>query len=504
MKEVLGTNNDYGSFRVLANLTVTIHGITKYANYNRSLDLNTGVHTTTFLGSDNNTYSTATYCSHPAQACVYRITSTSKLPNVALSLENRFLTSNLYNSSCGPSQLRLNGTTQKGPPRGMEYDVLVRLSTGALGMPVSACSKDQPGTLVVTGSAYGQDFIFKTFSVIIGAGTDYDQTKGNAANKYSFRGAKPGPALDRLTAQQSIKLESKLLVSHIQDYQALMSPFGLELYDPWKTSQYPSESLEFYQLLDRYKYSAGISGNNKKRDSTTPEKGDSDPKDLQSPQHSDPPATTTPSWQDTAPHTTAFPQFDFPTELPSGFNPSKPIPWSTNGLATVSIDGLGTRTVTLTKFETPKPTALPPIPPIERVTFPHAANRAVLADTPNSGQGDPYVESLLFDYARHLFISSSREDSLPPNLQGVWTDQVESAWSGDYHANINLQMNHWFADQTGIGALQEALWKYIQDTWVGYLVCPRATLYLIIRRFQGVPRLPDYFTTHRDGLSTMK
>jgi alpha-L-fucosidase 2 len=32
--------------------------------------------------------------------------------------------------------------------------------------------------------------------------------------------------------------------------------------------------------------------------------------------------------------------------------------------------------------------------------------------------GDPYLESLLFDYANYLFISSSRPGSLPPNLQG--------------------------------------------------------------------------------------
>jgi hypothetical protein len=475
--EMLGSNNDYGSFRVLANLTVTINGISQYANYNRSLDLNTGVHTTTFLGNDNNTYSTATYCSHPAQACIYRISSSGKLPNVALSLENRLIAKTLYNTTCGASQLRLNGVTQKGPPRGMEYDLLVRLSTGPLGMPMASCSRDQVGTLVVTGSAYGEDLILNSFSVIIGAGTDYDQTKGNAANKYSFRGAKPGPALDRLTAQQSIKLESKILVSHVQDYQALMAPFGLELYDPWKTSQYPSESLELFQLLDRYKYSAGISGNNKKRDSTEskkqqqenikPKMPESAAKTKRSPQYNDPPTTTVPSWQNTAPSTTAFPRFDFPTELPSGFNPSRPVPWSTSGFATVTIEGLGVRTLTLTKSQTPTPTALPPIPPVERVIFPSSVNRAVSPeDAPNSGQGDPYVESLLFDYARHLFVSSSRDDSLPPNLQGVWTDQIESAWSGDYHANINLEMNHWFADQTGIGTLQTALWKYIQDTWV--------------------------------------
>lgn len=44
--------------------------------------------------------------------------------------------------------------------------------------------------------------------------------------------------------------------------------------------------------------------------------------------------------------------------------------------------------------------------------------------------------------------------------------QLTSAWSADYHANINLQMNHWVADQTGLGDLQVAPWRYMQDTWV--------------------------------------
>ncbi len=33
--------------------------------------------------------------------------------------------------------------------------------------------------------------------------------------------------------------------------------------------------------------------------------------------------------------------------------------------------------------------------------------------------GDAYLESLLFAYGRHLFISSSRENSPPPYLQKV-------------------------------------------------------------------------------------
>jgi alpha-L-fucosidase 2 len=54
--------------------------------------------------------------------------------------------------------------------------------------------------------------------------------------------------------------------------------------------------------------------------------------------------------------------------------------------------------------------------------------------------GDPFIESLLFDYGRYLFIASSRPGSLPPNLQGIWTEQLEPAWSADYHVDINLEM----------------------------------------------------------------
>ncbi|RAH66524.1 uncharacterized protein BO66DRAFT_414363 [Aspergillus aculeatinus CBS 121060] len=80
--------------------------------------------------------------------------------------------------------------------------------------------------------------------------------------------------------------------------------------------------------------------------------------------------------------------------------------------------------------------------------------------------GDPFVENLLFDYGRYLFISSSRPGSLPPNLQGLWTESYSPAWSGDYHANINLQMAHWAVEQTGLGELTEPLWRYITETWM--------------------------------------
>ncbi|KAI1323734.1 glycoside hydrolase family 95 protein [Xylariaceae sp. FL0255] len=80
--------------------------------------------------------------------------------------------------------------------------------------------------------------------------------------------------------------------------------------------------------------------------------------------------------------------------------------------------------------------------------------------------GDPFIESLLFDYSRYLLISSSRDNSLPANLLGRWTEALESPWSADYHLDINLQMNYWAAEQTGLQATESALFNYMEDTWV--------------------------------------
>lgn len=253
-----GTSNlNYGSFRAMANMSVVINGIKSYTNYRRSLDLSTGAHTTVFTAEDQRLYTSVTYCSYPGQACFYRLTvSKGSLPNVAFALENQLVPANLQNASCGVGFVRLNGVTQLGPPRGMEYDVIARLSTGPLGTPIAACSTSAPGTFVVTGSAYGPDEPLNTISLVVGAQTEYDQTKCNAANGYSCRGEKPGPINEKVTASAATKLEPKMFVSHQQDYQKLMNEFNLTLNDPWAKSKYPSDSLEFWQLLDRYRATA--------------------------------------------------------------------------------------------------------------------------------------------------------------------------------------------------------------------------------------------------------
>ena len=56
---------------------------------------------------------------------------------------------------------------------------------------------------------------------------------------------------------------------------------------------------------------------------------------------------------------------------------------------------------------------------------------------------DPWLPVCYFHFGRYLLISSTREDLLPPNLQGLWANTIQTPWNGDYHLNINVEMNHW-------------------------------------------------------------
>ncbi|KAI1150374.1 Six-hairpin glycosidase-like protein [Nemania diffusa] len=322
---LLGTGDNYGSNRVLANVTISIPGVESYSDYRRSLDLKTGVHTTQFT-SGKAKFTTSLFCSYPDQVCVYHIESTSDLPTITVGFENILATEDPITMTCAKNAAQMTGYTQGGSPQGMKFSAIARtLGTSA----VTVCSDS--GRLAIQ-SAKAQ----KTQTIIIAAGTDYDQKKGTKQAGYSFRGADPEPIISSTVSKALSKTYTTLLARHLADYQALESAFSLELPDPKNSSE-----LETAVVFSNY------------------------------------------NW-------------------------------------TVS--------------------------------------------------GDPYLESLLFDYSRHLLISSSRDNSLPANLQGRWTELLESAWGADYHANINLQMNYWGAEQTGLGATEEALWNYMQDTWV-----PRGT-----------------------------
>lgn len=65
----------------------------------------------------------------------------------------------------------------------------------------------------------------------------------------------------------------------------------------------------------------------------------------------------------------------------------------------------------------------------------------------------PSMAALYYNYGRYLLISATRPGSLPPNLQGLWANTLHTPWNGDYHTNINIQMNHWPLEQAGLSEL---------------------------------------------------
>jgi len=72
-----------------------------------------------------------------------------------------------------------------------------------------------------------------------------------------------------------------------------------------------------------------------------------------------------------------------------------------------------------------------------------------------------YIEMLFYQYGRYLLIGSSREGSLPANLQGVWSMSLSPPWRSDYHLNINLQMAYWPAQSTNLAETHIPLTEYI-------------------------------------------
>ena len=81
----------------------------------------------------------------------------------------------------------------------------------------------------------------------------------------------------------------------------------------------------------------------------------------------------------------------------------------------------------------------------------------------NESSPDPALAALYFQFGRHLMVSGSRADSpLPTNLQGIWADEYSTAWRGDFHSNINLQMNYWAATTTHLAECHLPLMRLLE------------------------------------------
>jgi len=77
---------------------------------------------------------------------------------------------------------------------------------------------------------------------------------------------------------------------------------------------------------------------------------------------------------------------------------------------------------------------------------------------------DPALAALYYQFGRHLLVSGSRPDSqLPTNLQGIWAEEYDTPWRGDFHSNINLQMNYWPAEAANLSDCHLPLLRFIQS-----------------------------------------
>ncbi|KAL6705996.1 hypothetical protein ACN47E_006098 [Coniothyrium glycines] len=248
--ELLGYDGDYGSYRVLGNLSVTIPSLlvnnTKPLNYTRTLNLRNGIHTTRFW-QDGVRFDSQVFCSYPDQVCVYRLETSTQLPSIHLSLNNDLADQRVQNSSCSRSdalqspRVRLQGQTQLGPPEGMRYNAIVQMTAGTSALV--SCSDvgvlsltPQNGTSVVT--------------MVVGAGTNFDAKRGSREQGYSFQGEDPGSAVEETVQAAAKKTFEQLLDTHIQDFGEYTSRFELSLPDTQDSAQLPTALI-----IARYKAS---------------------------------------------------------------------------------------------------------------------------------------------------------------------------------------------------------------------------------------------------------
>ncbi|MDN5286673.1 MAG: hypothetical protein JWR38_2947 [Mucilaginibacter sp.] len=77
-------------------------------------------------------------------------------------------------------------------------------------------------------------------------------------------------------------------------------------------------------------------------------------------------------------------------------------------------------------------------------------------------KADNGLPVLFYQFGRYLSICSTRVGLLPPNLQGLWANQLVTPWTGDYHLDINVQMNHWPLEVSNLSELNLPLTELVK------------------------------------------
>ncbi|HEX2947318.1 MAG TPA: glycoside hydrolase family 95 protein [Clostridia bacterium] len=79
-----------------------------------------------------------------------------------------------------------------------------------------------------------------------------------------------------------------------------------------------------------------------------------------------------------------------------------------------------------------------------------------------SGEKDPALVALYYQFGRYLLISSSRPGCLPANLQGIWNQDMLPPWDSKFTININTEMNYWPAESCNLSECHEPLFDHIE------------------------------------------
>jgi len=80
-----------------------------------------------------------------------------------------------------------------------------------------------------------------------------------------------------------------------------------------------------------------------------------------------------------------------------------------------------------------------------------------------SGQSDPQMAVLFFQFGRYLLISCSRPGTQAATLQGIWNDMTRPPWACCFTININTQMNYWAAEVCNLAECHTPLFDLLDD-----------------------------------------
>ena len=100
--------------------------------------------------------------------------------------------------------------------------------------------------------------------------------------------------------------------------------------------------------------------------------------------------------------------------------------------------------------------------PYKTLKAKHIAQHRRYFDRVEIDLGQKDSAALYCQYGRYLLIASTANGVMPPNLQGIWANTISTPWRGDYHLNINVEMNHWPAQVGNLSEMDLQLTDYVE------------------------------------------